>query len=313
MPARQTVAIARGGPSREAEVSRRGAHHVEDAFDARGWKPVVVDIDHGMIDALRREDPAFVFVAAHGRGAEDGTLQELLDILGLPYTGSAALASALCFDKTLAKDVLERAGLPTPRAHTFSRHALQTLDAGRVFPQVVEQLGLPLVVKPVREGSSLGIKLVREEADLASAVLGALAYDDRILIERHVSGLEVAVTVVGEKTPEALPPVALDTGHAIYDYNQHYDFSFAQLSRADLDADLGARVVDVATQAYTTLGCRDFARVDMIIDAKERPQVLEINTIPGLTETGPTPYAADLAGMSFEDFVLRISRRAAGL
>jgi D-alanine-D-alanine ligase len=156
-----------------------------------------VEIDHTLIERVRELDPAYVFIVAHGHSGEDGSLQALLELLGVPYTGSDSLASALCLDKILTKRLLLRAGLPTPPFHAFSRRTFQDLGAAAVFDDVMERLGAPVVVKPARLGSSFGIKYVAEPAQLRTAVLGAVAYDDEILVERHLAGRELAVTVLG--------------------------------------------------------------------------------------------------------------------
>lgn len=312
------VAVARGGTSIEREVSLRGAHRVTTALRDAGHEVTEVEIDHTVLDHVRELAPDFVFIVAHGRNGEDGSLQGLLELLGVPYTGSDSLASALCMDKILTKRLLQRAGLPTPSFHAFSRGTFQDLGAATVFDDVMESLGAPVVVKPARTGSSFGIKFVSHPEGLRTAVLGSVAYDDEILVEQHVSGREVAVTVLGDSRagagdpPRALPIVEIFSHREFYDYEAHYDFDVVRLhAPAELSEDVRAAVEDVSLEAYRVLGCRDFARVDVMLDGDERPQVLEVNTIPGLTETGPTPYAADAAGMSFAELVAAIARRAA--
>jgi D-alanine-D-alanine ligase len=316
------VAVARGGTSIEREVSLRGAHRVAAALRQTDYEVTEVEIDHTVLDRVREVAPDFVFIVAHGRNGEDGSLQALLELLGVPYTGSDSLASALCMDKILTKRLLERAGLPTPPFHAFSRRTFQDLGAATVFDDVMASLGAPVVVKPARLGSSFGIKFVSHPDQLRTAVLGSVAYDDEILVEQHVAGRELAVTVIGggeggrhsvSDAPHALPIVEIFSTREFYDYEAHYDFDVVKLDApAALDADVRAAVERISLDAYRVLGCRDFARVDLMLDAASQPQILEINTIPGLTETGPTPYAADAAGMTFSELVTAIARRAAG-
>jgi D-alanine-D-alanine ligase len=323
------VAVARGGTSIEREVSLRGAHRVTTALRGAGYDVTEVEIDHTVLDRVREVAPAFVFIVAHGQNGEDGSLQALLELLEIPYTGSDSLASALCMDKVLTKRLLQRAGLPTPPFHAFSRRTFQDLGAATVFDDVMGSLGAPVVVKPARLGSSFGIKFVSHPDQLRTAVLGSVAYDDEILVEQHVAGRELAVTVIGgegegqrgreggrdsvSRGPRALPIVEIFSTREFYDYEAHYDFDVVKLDApAELDADVRATVETVSLEAYRALGCRDFARVDLMLDAASQPQILEINTIPGLTETGPTPYAADAAGMTFPELVTAIARRAAG-
>lgn len=312
------VAVARGGTSIEREVSLRGAHRVTAALRQAAYEVTEVEIDHTVLERVRELAPAFVFIVAHGRHGEDGSLQALLELLEVPFTGSDSLASALCMDKILTKRLLQRAGLPTPPFHAFSRRTFQDLGAATVFDDVMASLGAPVVVKPARLGSSFGIKFVSHPDQLRTAVLGSVAYDDEILVEQHVAGRELAVTVVGSGEAGAdaarpLPIVEIFSTREFYDYEAHYDFDVVKLAApATLDGDVRAAVEAISLAAYRTLGCRDFARVDVMLNAAAEPQILEINTIPGLTETGPTPYAADAAGMTFADLVATIARRAAG-
>lgn len=310
------VAVAKGGTSIEREVSLRGAHRVTTALRQAGYDVTEVEIDHTVLDRVREVAPEFVFIVAHGRNGEDGSLQALLELLDVPYTGSDSLASALCIDKIMTKRLLQRAALPTPPFHAFSRRTFQDLGAATVFDDVMTSLGAPVVVKPARMGSSFGIKFVSHPDQLRTAVLGSVAYDDEILVEQHVAGRELAVTVIGGEEsdpPRGLPIVEIFSTREFYDYEAHYDFDVVRLAApADLDEDVRAVVEAVSLDAYRTLGCRDFARVDLMLDADSRPQILEINTIPGLTETGPTPYAADAAGMTFAELVAAIAHRAAG-
>ncbi len=313
------VAIAQGGTSVEREVSLRGARRVSAALRAAGHDVVGLEIDDTVVDRVRELDPAFVFIVAHGHDGEDGSLQGLLELLSVPYTGSDPLASAICLDKVITKRLLQRAGLPTPPFVAFSRRTFQDLGAAAAFAEVIGYLGAPVLVKPARLGSSFGIKYVAEPAALRTAVLGAVAYDDEILVERHVSGRELAVTVLGGPDPqapyEALPTVEILGAAELYDYEAHYDFDVVRLDAPAALSDAARDATQrVAVEACRVLGTRDLARVDLILqDADEEPvpQILEVNTIPGLTETGPTPLAAEAAGLGFGELVARIAARAA--
>jgi D-alanine-D-alanine ligase len=311
------VAVARGGSSVEREVSLRGARRVSAALRAAGREVCEIDIDGTIVDRIRELSPAFVFIVAHGQGGEDGSLQALLDLLGVAYTGSDALASGLCLDKVLAKRLLQRAGLATPPCVAFSRRTFQDLGAAAAFDEVMRRLGAPVLVKPARLGSSFGIKYVAAPSELRTAVLGAVAYDDEILVESHVSGRELAVTVLGGPDAaapyEALPAVEILGAAELYDYEAHYDFDVVRLDApASLSDAVREAVQATAIAACRTLGTRDLARVDLILDASDTPQILEVNTIPGLTETGPTPLAAEAAGLDFGELVARIAARASG-
>lgn len=303
--------VAMGGRSLEREISLRSGRRVERALRELGYEVQALDADGDFIERVLAENPRFVFVAMHGRGGEDGTLQDLLETLSIPYTGSDALASALCMDKMLFKRMLRLHSIPTPPFHSFNETAFRELGGARTFPRLLEELSLPVVVKPVAQGSAIGIKFVSTPEQLPGAILGAFGYGDRVLVEKRIVGRELAVTVMDSpQGPRALPVVELFTPESFYSYEAHYTIGQLRMEvPAELPDAVRARVEAVALQSYTLMGCRDFARVDLILDEHDEPQVLEINTIPGLTETGIATAAAEAAGMSFSEFVAAIVRR----
>jgi D-alanine-D-alanine ligase len=306
--------VAMGGRSLEREISLRSGHRVERALRTLGYSVQALDVDGEFVDRLLADPPRFVFIAMHGRGGEDGTLQDLLETLAVPYTGSDPLASALCMDKMLFKRMLRLHDIPTPAFHSFNETAFRELGGARTFPKLLAELRLPAVVKPVAQGSAIGIKFVTSAEQLPSAILGAFGYGDRVLVEERAIGRELAVTVLdapgGEDAPRALPIVELFTPESFYSYEAHYTIGQLRMEvPAELSDDVRARVESVALESYRLMGCRDFARVDMILDEREVPQVLEINTIPGLTETGITTAAAEAAGLSFAELVEAIVAR----
>jgi D-alanine-D-alanine ligase len=332
------VIVAMGGRSLEREISLRSGRRVERALRALGHSVQVLDADGDFVARLIERRPDFVFVAMHGRGGEDGTLQDLLETLGVPYTGSDPLASALCMDKMLFKRMLRLHGIPTPAFHSFNETAFRELGGARTFPRLLAELGLPVVVKPVAQGSAIGIKFVHSAEQLPSAILGAFGYGDRVLVERRIVGRELAVTIVDRALapavaqaapvtavgadaragagvaadgPVALPVVELFTPESFYSYEAHYTIGQLRMEApADLEPAVRERVESVALASYRLMGCRDFARVDLILDELGEPQVLEINTIPGLTETGIVTAAAEAAGLTFEQLVAAIVARA---
>ncbi len=218
--------VAMGGRSLEREISLRSGHRVERALRTLGYSVQALDVDGEFIDRVLAERPQFVFVAMHGRGGEDGTLQDLLETLAVPYTGSDPLASALCMDKMLFKRLLRLHDIPTPSFHSFNETAFRELGGARTFPKLLEELSLPAVVKPVAQGSAIGIKFVTSAEQLPSAILGAFGYGDRVLVEQRVRGRELAVTVLdspsSEDGPRALPVVELFTPESFYSYEAHY-------------------------------------------------------------------------------------------
>lgn len=302
--------VAMGGRSLEREVSLRSGHRVERALRELGHTVHSLDVDGDFVKRILAERPSFVFVAMHGRGGEDGTLQDLLETLDVPYTGSDPLASALCMDKMLFKRMLRLHDIPTPAFHSFNETAFRELGGAGTFPKLLDELRLPAVVKPVAQGSAIGIKFVSSAEQLPSAILGAFGYGDRVIIEERIVGRELAVTVLDTPAgPRALPIVELFTPESFYSYEAHYTIGQLRMEVAELSDAARARVEQVALQSYTLMGCRDFARVDLILDEHEIPQVLEINTIPGLTETGITTAAAEADGMTFFDLVEAIVQR----
>ena len=306
----ERVTVASGGRSLEREVSLRSGRRAADALASLGYNVTELDPDRHFVRRIRELDPAFVFVAMHGRGGEDGTLQDLLEILGVPYTGSDVHASGRCLDKHVFKQLMQAQGLSTPEWHSFNREAFSEFGAADSLDQLAEQLGFPFVLKPARQGSSMGIKFVETPEEFGPAIVGALNYDDRVLIERYVKGRELAITVLGPADePDVLPIIEIETDEPFYTFRAHYDPGAATMKEASLDGATRERVESVSAQAYRAAGCRDLGRVDLILDEQNEPQVLEINTIPGLTETGPTRYAAQAAGMDFKDLIARVISR----
>jgi D-alanine-D-alanine ligase len=298
------VAVLKGGKSLERNVSLRSGARVEDALARLGHRAVPLDAGADLVERLIAEAPDVAFVAMHGRGGEDGTVQELLEILGVPFTGPGVAACALCSDKALAKHGMQAAGVPTPAWFAFNQTALRELGAGDALGELEQRLGFPLVVKPSRGGSALGVKFAADPAEVPAALVAAFSYDDRVLLERFLDGRELAVSVVGD---EALPVVeAIPEGGDRYDFEARYEIGRTRFEcPADLADGEGTAVVEAALGAYRALGCSGFSRVDLILD-EEGPQVLEVNAIPGLTDTSLLPQAAEAAGLSFEDLIARI-------
>jgi D-alanine-D-alanine ligase len=303
------VVVACGGRSLERSISLHSGRRAGRALTALGAEVKVVDVDAAFVRFVQDWQPDYVFIAMHGIGGEDGTIQDLLEILEVRYTGSDAIASALCLDKHLFKAVCVLEDVPTPPWHSFTREAFEAYGAANALAGIMRQFAGGVVVKPARQGSSMGISVVRAEADLREAILEAMNYDDRILLEKYIQGRELAVTVMGPANePKVLPVAELVYGDEIYSYTAHYEIGSAEVHAAELEPAVQERVTEAAARAYTAAGCRDFARVDIVLD-DDGPWILEINTIPGLTETGPGPRAAEMGGMSFERFIAAICER----
>ena len=299
------VAVLKGGRSLERNVSLRSGARVEDALERLGHDVHGIDVGHDLVARLRELDPDAAFVALHGRDGEDGTVQELLEILDLPYTGSGVSACMRCADKVLAKHAFRDADIPTPDFFAFSETAFKELGAAEALGAIEERLGFPLVVKPADQGSALGIKFAAQAGDVPAALVAAFSYSDRVLLERHVHGRDLAVSVLDG---EALPIVeAVPRDEDFYDFEARYEIGRTEfVCPAQLADDLTARAQEIALRAHATLGCTGFSRVDLMLGDDGELAVLEVNAIPGLTETSLLPQAAEAAGISFDELVGRI-------
>jgi D-alanine-D-alanine ligase len=290
------VAVIAGGRSAEREVSLWSGREVLAALEARGHDAEMVDFDREVWDRLRDGGFDCAFIALHGRLGEDGSVQGLLEVMGLPYTGSGVLASALCMDKTVANQVMRWAGLLVPDWEEITGSDSDQAEALTV------RLGLPLVVKPVREGSTVGLTIAGNVDEVATGIVEAGRYDPRVLVQRFIAGTEITVGVLSTPDITVLPTLEITYENPTYDYDAKYTAGKshhiipARISPAAQDAAAGA-----ARRAFELLGCDGMARVDMIVE-DEKPWILEVNTIPGLTALSLLPDAARAGGFSFEDF-----------
>ena len=305
------IAVIAGGRTPERDVSLRGGHRVMTSLNALGHDAWLLDpADVKLVEALREHEPDLCWLALHGKEGEDGTIQRLLDLLGMRYTGTSALDCELAFDKVLAKDLLRRAAVPTPDWIVIEGWALRDLGAGAALSTALERIGLPCVVKPSRSGSALGVSAVEREADLAGAVMGALSFSGAAIVESMIRGTEIAAGFVG--TPmDALPLVEIVPKDGVYDYGARYTAGATDYYvPARLDADVAASVGEGARAAIEALRTRSIGRVDILVGPDGAPFVLEVNVSPGMTETSLLPMAALAAGISFEQLCDNIIRSA---
>lgn len=306
------VAVLAGGSSFERQVSLRSGARVEDALERLGHDVIAIDAGQDLVRRLRDERPDAAFVAMHGRDGEDGTVQELLEILGLPYTGSGVPACARAMDKVLTKHLLDEHGIPTPEFFAFNQTAFRELGAGDALPAIEQRLAFPIVVKPSSQGSALGIKFARTAADVPAALVAAFSYDAKVLLERFVDGRDLAVSVLdGPDGPVALPVVeAVPQDGAegdFYDFQARYEIGRTEfICPAQLPEGVTERAQELALRTYELLGCYGFGRVDLMLDGSGDLYVLEANPIPGLTETSLLPQAAEEAGIGFDELVGRL-------
>jgi len=312
---KEKIAVLMGGRSLEREVSLRSGEAVFRALSELGYRPIALDVTPDLVETLRREKPDAVYIALHGKFGEDGTVQEALEFLGIPYTGPGVVASALAWDKSLSKRIFREAGVPTPDWVTFTADAFKEMGAASALDLVPDAVGgFPVVVKPTKQGSALGLAKVEDAEDLPGALLSALSFGDAALVEKWIDGCEIAVSVLdGPGGPEVLPPVEMVARSGLFDFQAMYTrgeteyYTPARLSEGAMH-----EVIDLAARCHSLLGCRDVSRVDMVVDAKGDPFVLEVNTSPGMQETSLLPMAAAAAGMDFAALVDRLVRAAHG-
>jgi D-alanine-D-alanine ligase len=314
MSTAKKVAVLKGGRSLERNISLRSGAHAQEALTRLGHEVVAVDVDARLVARLREAKPDVALVALHGPDGEDGTMQSLLEALGIPYTGSGPAACMCCTDKTLAKHLMRSAGIPTPDFHSLRESSVKELGAADVLPDVEATLGFPLVVKPASGGSALGVKFARNGDELPGAIVGAFSYDRKLLIERYVKGRDLAVSVLdGPSGPLPLPVVeAVPREEDFYDYESRYEIGMTTfVCPAELPDDTTARAQELALDVYKLLGCSGVARVDLMLDEHSGELwVLETNVIPGMTETSLLPQAADAAGVSFDELIARLLESA---
>ena len=306
------VAVIAGGRTPERDVSLRSGHRVMNALAEGGHDAWSVDPgEDPLVEALLERTPDICYLTLHGKEGEDGTVQRLLDLLGIPYTGTAAFDCEVAFDKILAKDALRRVGVTTPDWVVIEGWALRDLGAGAALGKAVERVGPPCVVKPSRSGSALGVGFVERPADLAAAVMAALSFAGAAIVEAKVEGSEIAVGVVGT-LPEALPLVEIVPKGGVYDYAARYTAGATEyFSPARVSAEVLAACTAEGLRTVNGLHLLDVARVDTIVDAAGRPWVLEVNVAPGMTETSLLPMAAQAAGWSLPELCERVIQSAA--
>jgi D-alanine-D-alanine ligase len=291
------VVVLAGGLSHERDVSLRSGRRVAEALRDAGCVVEVRDVDAALVPALRSVPPDVVWPLLHGATGEDGAVRDVLDLLGLPYVGATAAACRMAWDKPVASSVARAAGLKTPDSVALPHGTFRELGAQGVLVAIVERLGLPLVVKPARGGSALGVSVVDDQGALPRAMVDCFAYGDVALVERFVDGVEVAVSVVDVGDgPRALPAVEIVAVDGVYDYDARYTagatefFCPARLTDASATA-----AAEVAVRAHAAFGLRHLSRTDLIVDRDGTPWFLEVNVAPGMTETSLLPQSVEAA------------------
>lgn len=301
-PAKIRVAVLMGGTSAEREVSLNTGAQVCEALSTAGFGYIRIDAgDEDFVEQLARTDADVAFICLHGRFGEDGTVQGLCELLGMPYVGSGVLASALAIDKLMSKRVFAEQGILSP-AYVRLRRG-DEVD----FSAITDLLGEKTVVKPASEGSSVGMTISHTAEELPAAVELAFRHDHNVLVEQFVSGVEVTVGVLGNETPMALPTLEIVPEHEFYDYESKY---LPGMSRHIIPARVSPEAREecqrLALAAHEALGCRGMSRSDTIVDEAGRVWLLEVNTIPGMTSTSLLPDSARAAGLEFPDLCSRL-------
>jgi len=294
-----------GGFSEEREVSLRSGAAVLSALKNLGYDAAALDLKGSSLQAITDYNPDLVFLALHGKDGEDGSIQGVLQILNLPYTGSGVASSAIGINKVLTKKLLAFEGIPTSPFTIIKKNEFNCTTPE--IESLMQNIGLPMVVKAATQGSSIGTYIVRDEQDVLKAIQAAFVYDPEVLVEKFVDGTEVTSTVIGNENIEVLPLIEITSANEFYDYESKYTpGKCTHIIPARVSEAIHDKIAQLSKRVYKSLGCRGFARVDYIIDKDDNPFVLEINTIPGMTEMSLVPDAARAAGISFEELVDKI-------
>lgn len=299
---KKKIGVMMGGLSREREISLRTGKAILKALLEKGYNACSIDVDKDVVETLLKKKIEVAFIALHGRFGEDGTIQGLLELMKIPYTGSGVLASALALHKIMAKKVFISEGIPTP---SFKEIKKDEIDK---FLDRSLSIDLPLVVKPAREGSTIGVSIVKSKEELLPALREAGRYDEEILIEKFISGKEITVGIL-EEIP--LPIIEIVPKSGFYDFRSKYTKGETQyIIPARIPREKYLYAQEISLRAFKVLGCTGFARVDLVTDEEGNPFVIDVNTMPGMTETSLFPKAAEFAGIQFGELVERILLRA---
>lgn len=295
------IVVVMGGPSTEAEVSRRSGTAILNALLSKGYNAVGMELDPvNFANQIKEEKAEFVFNALHGKYGEDGVLQGTLEMMGIPYTGSGVMAASLTINKVATKHMFKAAGIATPHFKAYYRYQHRTRD---LFSEIMQEFRLPMVVKASSQGSSIGVMIVESESELEKALSDAFRYDNEILVEEFIRGRELTVAVWGdERQREVLPVIEITTETGRYDYETKYKAGASKhIIPARLDAEITDNIKNMAGLAFDVCGCRGIARIDFMLGWSGQPYAIEVNTVPGMTETSLVPDAGRAIGLEFPD------------
>lgn len=311
MPQKLKVVVLMGGPSGEREISLQTGAQIYQALKGKGYSAVTIDLGPDIVERLNRARGDLVFIALHGSPGEDGTIQGLLETLMIPYVGSRVLASALGMDKVRSKLFFASIGIPAPFYMPVEKGELKNSTIEQISERLLDSLGLPMVVKPSKEGSAIGVAVIRERDAVKSALANGLEQSGDLIFEEYIEGVEITVGVLGNSELETLPIVEIVPENEFYDFEAKYDGKSKHVIPARIsekEADLARKY---ALAAHLGLGCRNFSRVDFIIGKDDHlPYILEINTIPGMTPVSLFPEAAKAAGLEFPELIDKLVKLA---
>ena len=300
------IVVVMGGPSTEAEVSRRSGTAILEALKAKGYNAEGLELNPATFaNDIKASGAEFVFNALHGKFGEDGIIQGTLEMMGIPYTGSGVMAAAVTMDKVATKRFFMAEGIPTPKAHTYFRYEFKKRD---LTGEILQEFSVPVVVKASSQGSSIGVVIVEKAEELEAALSEAFKYDREVLVEEFIKGRELTVAVWGnEEKQEALPIIEITTVTGRYDYVTKYKVGAStHIIPAPLPEEVTKKVKEIAIRAFAVCGCSGMARVDFMLGEENQPYVIEVNTIPGMTETSLVPDAGRAAGIEFPELCARI-------
>ena len=297
------VLVVCGGTSSERAISLRSGRAVLEALRAYGYVGArLFDLREDNMGEILSARPDAVFLTLHGKGGEDGRIQGFLDLAGIPYTGSGVESSAVCMNKILTKQVLMTLGLPTAKFTIVRKERLEKDGVAAIAEEMIEQIGLPLVLKAPCEGSSIGVIIVREERELPRAIVEVFSSDDRLLAEEFLSGTEITLPILGNEEIMVLPDVEITSEREFYDYTAKYTQGMCtHIIPARISDAARTYAKEIGREAYRALRCRGLARIDFIVDERRGPMVIEINTLPGMTEMSLFPDSARAMGIEFPE------------
>jgi len=300
------IVVLYGGDGFEREVSlKSGTAVLKSLAECSEFNVIPFEISNiAEIEKLSSMENTFVFIALHGSWGEDGRIQKELELMKIPYSGSNSNSCLLAMDKNISREIFIRSGLIVPKGFVFCQNE-ETFDFS--IRNAVDYIGLPCVVKPCSKGSTVGVTVVKEMSDLPQAFETAFKYENKVLLEEFIEGKELTVAVFGKSKPEALPIIEIIPKSGLYGYEEKYTpGATSYICPAQLDEIVTSKVKEEAIKAHVSLGCKVYSRVDIRLSKENKPYILEVNTVPGMTETSLVPKSAAAAGMSFSEFLRRV-------